>query len=322
MVFYPAERTIFSIVAILAALTAGLIWSKGIAFDPSEYIAPAIVVLSMLLLGWFFRRVYRFEEAALAAMIFGLFAFDALTFSTLNMVILPRPGGTIDAALVGIDSWVGYSWLGFTTWISNFPAFSDILRFLYAQTVNLLLGTYILLAVLNNRRRLHILAYTCILASIVAISFWSLLPSVGASAYWTLPEDINAIVRPFASSANGVELNRIVAEGISDISGLNVGGLIALPSYHTVMALAVVFGLWTYWPLRLPAILIFAFSVPAILVHGGHHFIDIVAGSLLTCACWVLSTRFYDYQNGIAGDENASCFPFGRTGRAHSGLIN
>lgn len=69
-------------------------------------------------------------------------------------------------------------------------------------------------------------------------------------------------------------------------------GLIAFPSMHIVMAMMCTWHVRGTW-LLLPMLTINLFMVPAIIVHGGHHVIDLIAGIILFAlmsrlARWIL----------------------------------
>ncbi len=76
-----------------------------------------------------------------------------------------------------------------------------------------------------------------------------------------------------------VELNRIIAEGVTSISPKTALGLIGFPSFHMVMACMSVFYMLQYRLL----FVIFAgtnsLMLPAIVVHGNHHLTDVLAGA-------------------------------------------
>ncbi|MGI9368651.1 MAG: phosphatase PAP2 family protein, partial [Ruegeria sp.] len=81
----------------------------------------------------------------------------------------------------------------------------------------------------------------------------------------------------FTDMMYGALLRDLAANGVPVITPSIIIGTIAFPSFHTVMAVLVV------WYLRgtslfLPALLINVMMAPAILVHGGHYLTDMVGG--------------------------------------------
>src|SRR5262245_9326876 len=98
---------------------------------------------------------------------------------------------------------------------------------------------------------------------------------------------VEAIVQPYGSSERGAELNRLLVEGVQDISTLCTVGLVGFPSFHTVMALTTIIAVWPYRGLRILLVPICAILLPGILIHGGRHLVDVVGGATLTIVSWL-----------------------------------
>ena len=75
----------------------------------------------------------------------------------------------------------------------------------------------------------------------------------------------------------GELLTRLLQEGPGRITPAVITGVVGFPSYHTVMALMV-----TWYCRRtilfVPILLVNLAMIPATLLHGGHHLIDLVGG--------------------------------------------
>lgn len=99
------------------------------------------------------------------------------------------------------------------------------------------------------------------------------------------------------NSAYGSELNRLLVEGVSDISELRVTGLVGFPSFHTVMALMSLIAIWPYRLARLALIVVNTALLPAILIHGGHNLMDVLGGTVVTAVSWWLGLRVFEAQD-------------------------
>lgn len=296
MIFLPAERTILTVTAALAAVCAFLIWQKGINVNLSNYNLSVGFALVMVAVGQFYRHVRKAERIALPTHILALFVAYSVPSSLFNLLLLPRPSAPIDATLVQMDAWLGYSWPAACAWVAQYPYLSDTLRQVYLLTLAQILFMFLFLGMANDRRQLHAAALGTVFATLMTIFCWALFPSSGASSYWTLAPDIDRIVRPVVNSAYGAELNRLLVEGVKDISTLKTTGLVGFPSFHTVMALMSLIAVWPYKPLRFALILVNALLLPAILIHGGHNLMDVFGGALITMICWRLGLVAFDAQ--------------------------
>jgi hypothetical protein len=296
VVFHPAERTILMITAALGVADLFLVWWKAIAVGPEFFAFSLGFAALMICIGQVYRQVRDSERIALVTHILGLFVAFSAVGALFNILLLPRPAAPIDATLVAIDAWLGYSWPAMTAWFADHPTLNAAVRKVYTLTLIQLLVAFILLGAILDRRRLHAAALGTVVASLATMFCWALLPSGGAAAYWTLDADVERLVRPIVNSAYGAELNRLFGEGVSDLSALGVTGLIGFPSFHTVMALISLIAVWPYRAARYPMIAVCLVLFPGILVHGGHNLVDVLAGAAITAASWAFGLAVYDAQ--------------------------
>jgi hypothetical protein len=296
MVLLPAERTTLTVVLALVAVCLFLAWVKNVTVTLDGYSFSIGFAVVMIALGQFYRRVRKAERLALTAHVLALFIAFSVVASFFNLLLLPRYSAPIDATLVQIDSWVGYSWPGACAWISQYPLLSDILRQVYKLTLAQLLFVFLFLGMTNDRRQLHAAMLATVFAALATIFCWALFPSSVASAYWILPPEIDRVVRPVVNSAYGAELNRLLVVGVKDISALQMTGLVGFPSFHTVMALMSLVAIWPYRFARFALILVNVALLPAILIHGGHNLMDVFGGALTTIVCWRLGLLAFEAQ--------------------------
>lgn len=294
--FHPAERTFMRMIAALAIASIVLGTWKGVAFDPSSMVSPAIFSIAFIALGQYYRIFRNGERIALVATVIGLFAPWSFVVSIFNILLLPRQNAAIDALLVQWDAMLGYSWPEFCAWYAQYPMLVDITRGVYKLTLLQLLFTLMFLGLANDKRRLHTAALALIFTSLVTVFFWALFPSNGASAYWTLDPEIDRLVRPVVDSAYGAELKRQLVESVASISQIKAKGMIAFPSFHTIMALMTLIAVWPYWIPRVLLLAVNAILLPGILAFGGHHLMDVFGGAAVTVACWLVAARVYHAQ--------------------------
>ena len=87
---YPAEKTILMIVAAIGFSAVVLAETKGIAVDYALFVQPALAASVFIMLGQVLRKTWNAERPALLTTLIGIFAFDAMVFSTYNVMLLPR----------------------------------------------------------------------------------------------------------------------------------------------------------------------------------------------------------------------------------------
>lgn len=261
----------------------------GQAVDWMAFLPAIGASYALVLMGVYVRATRQMQRMALGAIGFGIFASFSSSIAIFIYTLFPLVHPLIDQNLIAYDAAVGFSWIGFVEFIAGYPALGIILRYVYLSILPQVVCVIILLSFLNKAEHLHRFLATGIVCMIVTVGFWWLHPSVGPAAFGMVSADVQAKISLIANDAYGAEMRRLATEGIDIITPLRVTGVIAFPSFHMVMACMVVWftrGTWAFFPL----VLVNIFMVPATIVHGGHHLIDLLGGLITFAAClWGVS---------------------------------
>ncbi|UXN65920.1 phosphatase PAP2 family protein [Phyllobacterium sp. A18/5-2] len=264
---------------MLFLLDAILIQIKGVGVDWTGYGVTCAIGIGAIAIGQLYRTMRLEEKIALATTASGLFILFTISCSIFNYLLLPVGDRRIDPFLIKLDAMLHYSWPEAVVYVASLPWLASLLRFIYMSSLPQLIVILIILGFLGQRERLHQFLLTGVFGALMAIAFWAVFPSSGPSAFEILPAEV---ARSFVvGAAYGTELNRLALDGPSFLSPKDALGLIAFPSFHTVMAcMAVWFMAQTkrVFPLFL---IVNILMLPAILVHGGHHLVDVFAGFIV-----------------------------------------
>lgn len=275
---WPAELLILKLNAALIALDAFLILLRGVTIDVHRYGLTFGIAGIISAIGVAYRRSGRSETIASTTIGFGLLVVFSSLLSALNYLLLPnwRPG--IDAWLAVIDSLFGYHWPDAIALSAQYPQVNELMRWSYNSTSFQVALVAVGLGLTGRRHTLHAMMLAVALSSLTTVIFWALFPSLGPSTLHTLPAELLAAVHPVVDPTYGDEIATLMREGVRKLSPDEFRGLIAFPSFHTIMALIATYYArkmrWLLLPLLMVNLLIF----PAVLVHGGHHLVDIPAG--------------------------------------------
>ncbi|PSH63179.1 phosphatase PAP2 family protein [Phyllobacterium sophorae] len=279
MILYPAEKICATVIVVLFLLDAILIQIKGVGVDWTGYGVTCAIGIGAIAIGQLYRTKRLEEKIALATTASGLFILFTICCSIFNYLLLPVGDRRIDPLLIKLDAMLHYSWPEAVVYVASLPWLASLLRFIYMSSLPQLIVILIILGFLGQRERLHQFLLTGVFGALMAIAFWAVFPSSGPSAFEILPAEV---ARSFVvGAAYGTELNRLALDGPSFLSPKDALGLIAFPSFHTVMAcMAVWFMAQTkrVFPLFL---IVNILMLPAILVHGGHHLVDVFAGFIV-----------------------------------------
>lgn len=279
MILHPAEKICATVIVVLFLLDAILIQIKGVGVDWTGYGVTCAIGIGAIAIGQLYRTKRLEEKIALATTASGLFILFTISCSIFNYLLLPVGDRRIDPLLIKLDAMLHYSWPEAVVYVASLPWLASLLRFIYMSSLPQLIVILIILGFLGQRERLHQFLLTGVFGALMAIAFWAVFPSSGPSAFEILPAEV---ARSFVvGAAYGTELNRLALDGPSFLSPKDALGLIAFPSFHTVMAcMAVWFMAQTkrVFPLFL---IVNILMLPAILVHGGHHLVDVFAGFIV-----------------------------------------
>ncbi|UXS00972.1 phosphatase PAP2 family protein [Agrobacterium tumefaciens] len=281
MKLFPAERFVLSIIVALFVIDATLITLKGIRIDYAGYLVCGLLGGGVFILGQFYRNSGRDLHIAAALTSAGLFVLFTLVASVFNYMFLPVRFAIVDPLLFRIDGAFGYSWPDVVTWSATHPLVAKILYAVYATSLPQLLLIVITLGFTGRRASLHHFLVTGVLGALTCIIFWIFFPTLGPSAYQTFPQWVMQVIPLAVDAGYGRELVRLAYEGVVYLTPKDTLGLIGFPSFHIVMAAMSVWFVPRHWAFRAVIWPLNALMVPAVLVQGGHHLVDIAGGLLV-----------------------------------------
>lgn len=282
-----AERLILGMVVALgaAAVLLGLLLQREVNWPP--FLWGYLASLGFVPLGAYVRSSKDSPRLALALIGTGCFCAATAAFSLLSFALLPVPNPMVDDWLTRTGHLVGYDWRDFVVAMSAHPMLTTGLSYVYQIAPTLLLVTIWVLSAHRQAVTLHRFLFVGIFSLVVALGIWWLWPSVGYVG--TLPLSQEALVqnRLVYGTDYGAVLTHLIQSGPKRISPEVITGIIGFPSYHMIMA-CLVGWFCRRTVLAVPMALVTLAMIPATLVHGGHHLIDLVGGLVLfALSTWV-----------------------------------
>ena len=278
------ERWIWAIVLGVFAFVVLDMIADGRAGDVAAYVGSKVLLLPFVAIGVFYRTVRRDEPIASTALCLVALAAFTHVAATSNHAFLPLSRPTIDGTLAAIDAAFGVHWPSVMAFAAGYETLAAAGKLVYASSLPQMVIVLFVLGLSGRIARLQRFVLSTMLGALCAIAFWIVWPSFGPSTLYELTPEIVAAVRPTVGPDYGAELLALAEHG--HFAGIEAKGLIAFPSFHTVMALLVPLALWPMRWVRWPAVTLNAAMIPAIIVHGGHFAIDLVGGAVLAVAVW------------------------------------
>ena len=298
------EKFGFVLSFILMAICGLLAHKKGMAIDIANYDVATICVLFFFALGMFYRYIRLNEMVARACVGIALLLFAGQIIPVFNYVMLPYRIFGVDQVLARIDSHFGFVWADYATYLSQFPDFAALLKTVYRTSLMQCGFLLIALGFFGKVQEVSRLSLAFILSGIVCIELWALFPSSTPAAFQPLSADVLSILRLTVDPEYGAKLVALSKTGSNFITPLNMLGMVGFPSFHTVMAVLVLYYAWSLKYLRIPALIGTGLMLPAILLHGAHNLIDVFGGlGVASFSIWFASKTASE---DVAGEHAAA----------------
>lgn len=271
------EKVCFSFLCIFSALTVYLTVYLDRAVDWGAFAVPVLAGFFTIGLGIFTRVARGMDRIASLLIGTSIYLSFGAFVSIYIYLFMPIWNAPIDDLLFVFDSKVGFVWSDFVASFENVPAFARSLVYVYHSSFAQMIVVLMVLAGLNRARALNLFVLTTMVSLFVTATFWAIFPSFGPAAYQILPSDIENSLNIFTGAAYGESLMAQAELGVPVISPGVILGSIAFPSFHMIMACLVVWFLRTTFAFY-PAVILNTLMLPSILIHGGHHLVDLLGG--------------------------------------------
>jgi hypothetical protein len=286
----PAERLMLALIIALgvAAVALTIVLDRQVNWPP--FLVGFAATLAMIAVGAYARAAKSAPRLALCTIGIGLFMGFTACSSVFIFALFPLPNPLIDPTLMAADRLIGYSWKGFAEGLAAIPSLPWALSLLYMSSLLQVGLVIILLGSLGREVALHRFLLVGMLTLLVAVCIWYLWPSVGPNTVEPVTPALRDSIGTIASPWLAETLLSLIKVGPPVITPEIIIGVVSFPSYHIIMALMV----WWYsrgTPAFIPASIIGVGMIPATLLHGGHHVVDLVAGTVLFVACAQVTAR-------------------------------
>lgn len=283
----PFERVCLQAIALITIAVAVLAVIRSVSIDIASFLPMIGVGGALAATALSYRRMNRAPNISLALMACAILILFTNAGAILNYLLIPLGKQSFDPLLMQLDAMLGFDWQSLVVRLDGYPALSGLLGIVYRSSLLQLVVAILLLGFAGQRLDLHRFILCGMVASLVSIGVWALMPSVGPAA-WIEIEPTNALAPArVVGPEYAAELRNLLANGASHIDAAALIGIIAFPSMHTVMM-----GMSVWYMRKTRFLPVFAAinlpMIPAILTHGGHHLVDVFGGlALFAFAAWL-----------------------------------
>jgi hypothetical protein len=253
--------------ALALIAVADAFWARAIGFHLvvtwHDLQQPAAVLALTLAL-----RGFSFPRAALAAELLGLWLVMAPIFQVLSYLCMASSGPLADPTLQSLDKMIGFDWLAGYRLVMAHPKIFWLLGHLYDSFTWQTLYFCVLTGLLNRAGRMREIVWIILLCTVIT--------------------DLTAMLFPVLGPYHEFGLDR-VSDYLPDVKHLithhnlsfalgQLKGVVQFPSFHTIMALAFIYGFRRLGPISFvmtAANIVMLVSVP---FFGGHYLTDMLGG--------------------------------------------
>ena len=292
-----AQRVLFIIVASLIAIDIAWGWLGHFHVDVRAYGRLALLGFALLGGGIFYQTHRR--DPQLAAMILGasFLVFFSAAANLLNNYLLTVAGSRIDARLDAVDRALGFDWYRLMLAMADHPALTAWLFRVYSIALPEVALLLVVLAWSGNVEKAYRFCVSVAVGALVTIGLWAIHPAFGAMTLYTLPPDVAGKLMLALTPELGKAQVALLSNGPGYITldGLH-GSLIGFPSYHTVLALLLMWYARGIRYLRVPAVVLNIGVIVSTPIQGGHHMVDVLGAVPVTAlalfiAMWLVPTE-------------------------------
>lgn len=187
-----------------------------------------------------------------------------------------------DAFLAQIDKAMGVDWWAYVCWVKSNPVIGRILTVAYLSSLPQVAVAIIILGFTKRFERLDRFSLAFMFSSALTIAIWTAFPSFGALPLHYAQGLADPTFELAMSKHEALKLLSLHAGPTPILRLEDLTGLIGCPSFHTALAILVVYALWDApyaGKIALGLNVIVLASIPA---DGGHHFADVGIGAAVT----------------------------------------
>jgi len=296
--------------AVFAVMVVDIVWLAGserlsLSMPSLLRLAPATLLLAVLAL---YCRAC--DSALLCRMhvpvtgvLFIIVAFATLRVFDHLTASIPVP--FVDDLLSRMDRAMGLDWLGYAEWVARYPTIIALFQLAYKglTLVTLLVFAVLLFAVGAARAGefARLVFWTGLATVIIGTAF----PAKAAMDRFASAE-LRLVFGPDAGVYPLPYLAALRSHAAYVLDLNEMPGLVAMPSFHTICGLLIVYacrGHRYLWPTAVTYSIVMIASTP---IMGGHYFVDLIAGALLTLAVVAINNRVVYAVGYRAGSVSAT----------------
>jgi membrane-associated phospholipid phosphatase len=185
-----------------------------------------------------------------------------------------------DERILAVDRALGVDWMAIATYVCSHPRIEAMLGHAYMSSMAQVTLLVPILAFTRQYQRLSEFLALFALTGVIVVAISAVAPA--QSAFFHLP---SAVICPHVVADHTLAYHAdlmALRSGTMEVMTLSkMTGIVTFPSFHTVLAILVMYAAWNTPFLKIPAIILNSLVIAATLPHGGHYLTDVVVGAAI-----------------------------------------
>src|SRR2546425_1180345 len=264
--------------ATAACAIAGLalcdwLWARHAGLSFGHWTQVGVLTGLLLAIGIFYgsiRRNAQLADMALWGALVAAFSVAAAIFTYLTAT-LAFP--LVDSELAGIDAGLGFRWPVWAQLVNAHPLLKGLFVIVYASLLPECAASIIYFAHRRRNDRIAEFLWGALFSILITATISGFVPALGAFFHFGVPGPAWATY-----SSHLLALREGTA---SSFSVNEFQGIITMPSYHTVLAILIIYAYRGCSRLFILALVLNAVMLLSLPSEGGHYLIDLIAGGAI-----------------------------------------
>lgn len=265
---------------VVTSLAAGL--PAGFRWDVRSWLAIVMIVACIYGLSQVYRHIRRIDDGRFSETLneFAILIACSAPIAALSYVVLAPGMPLLDAQFAAMDLALGFDWPAWYRQVSTRPALQKILSAVYLSSVPHVMIVLLAAGLAGRTDRSRELNRLLLWTAVPVVLISGLMPALSAWVHHGVGME---------KAYHLASISAVREGGARELAVGKLQGIVTFPSYHTVMAIVLIWvcrGItWLFWPTLLVCIGVLL-SIPS---EGGHYLVDMIAGAAITVAVILLN---------------------------------
>lgn len=274
---YEINRLIWRWVIALLAFDLALAWWLGVGFDTAPLPMVGLVLMLIFSLSIFYRYVRRDEMLCLLGQVTNQIIFAVGALGILNYLTTRLNLPLVDEQLIAIDRALSFDWHSYIWWINENPLLSFVLTLAYMSSGPQIFLVCMALFLCRQSAEVQRFILIFFISGFVTIILAMLFPAVAGYVHYNVDISQYVNLHPAAQRIHE-EHYMAMRNHTTDVLPFPLRGLVTFPSFHSTMAVVMMYAAWPVRWLRLIIVPLNVLVLMSVPVDGGHYLIDVIGG--------------------------------------------